>query len=173
MAAEAVYLSLGSNLGARRAHLIEAVERMEGEGVRVVRASPIYETAPRDFLDQPGFLNAVVEVETSLGPPELLAALLAIETAMGRVRGMDKGPRVIDLDILAYGARSIDGSGLRIPHPRMAERRFVLEPLAALAPGFCPPGFKQTVAEMLPGVAGQDVQQITGPEWLNRDADAP
>ena len=109
MAAETVYLSLGSNLGARRANLIEAVERMEGEGVRVVRASPIYETAPRDFLDQPGFLNPVVEAETSLFPPQLLAALLAIETAMGRVRTMDKGPRVIDLDILAYGARSIDG----------------------------------------------------------------
>ncbi len=173
MAAEAVYLSLGSNLGARRANLIEAVERMEGAGIRVVRASPLYETAPRDFLEQPGFLNAVVEVETTLQPPELIAALLAIETAMGRVRGVDKGPRGIDLDILLYGTRVIDGTGLRIPHPRMAERRFVLEPLAALAPGLCPPGFKQTIAEMLSGVIGQAVQWAAGPEWLHRDSDAP
>lgn len=173
MAAEAVYLSLGSNLGERRANLIEAVERMEGAGIRVVRASPLYETAPRDFLDQPGFLNAVVEVETALQPPELLAALLGIETAMGRVRGVDKGPRVIDLDILVYGGRVIDDTGLRIPHPRMAERRFVLEPLTALSPSLRAPGCQRTIEEMLRSVTGQDVQWAAGPEWLNGDSDAP
>ncbi len=173
MAVEVVYLSLGSNLGERRANLIEAVERMERQGIRVARASPLYETAPRDFLDQPGFLNAVLEVETALQPPELLAALLGIETAMGRARRVDKGPRGIDLDIVVYGERPVDEPGLRIPHPRMAERQFVLEPLSALAPGLRPPGFKQSVKEMLPGVAAQDVEWAAGPEWLNRDAGAP
>ena len=173
MGAEAVYVSLGSNLGGRRANLIDAAERMERAGIRVARASPLYETAPRDFLDQPGFLNAVVEVETALGPFALLAALLGIEARMGRVRGVEKGPRAIDLDILLYGVRAIDAPGLRIPHPRMAERRFVLEPLAALAPHLRIPGFEQTIREMLQCVEGQDVERSAGPEWLNRDADAP
>ena len=173
MDAEAVYLSLGSNLGDRRTNLIEAVERMERAGIRVARASPLYETVPRDFLDQPGFLNAVVEVETALEPSGLLVALLSIEAAMGRAHGVDKGPRLIDLDILLYGERALDTPELRIPHPRMAERRFVLEPLAALAPRLRPPDLEQTVAEMLRNVEGQDVRYAAGPEWLNRDADAP
>ncbi|HLW76150.1 MAG TPA: 2-amino-4-hydroxy-6-hydroxymethyldihydropteridine diphosphokinase, partial [Bryobacteraceae bacterium] len=129
-----VYLGLGSNVGDRAAHLAQARQRIAASDVRIVRASSIYETAPRDLLDQPDFLNQVLECETDLLPRVLLATLQKIERAMGRKRIVAKGPRVIDIDILLIGASVIETENLQVPHPRMADRRFVLEPLAELAP---------------------------------------
>ena len=128
--------------------------------VRLARASSIYETAPREVLDQPWFLNQVVAAETTLFPRQLLARLLRIEREMGRQRTVAKGPRVIDLDILLFGDAVIHTAGLEIPHPRMAERRFVLEPLAELAPGLRPPRSRHTVQEMLSKVMNQAVRRL-------------
>jgi 2-amino-4-hydroxy-6-hydroxymethyldihydropteridine diphosphokinase len=104
------------------------------QGIRVVRASAIYETAPQGKLNQSDFLNGVLEVETSLSPQSLLAALLGIERSMGRVRNRRWGPRVIDLDVLLFGDARIDEPNLKVPHPHMYERAFVVAPLADLAP---------------------------------------
>jgi len=139
-----VYFSLGSNLGDREANLRAAIERLP-----VLRVSPAYETEPVDYTEQPWFLNVVVEAETGLSPRELLEAALRIEQDLGRVRTLAKGPRTIDIDILLYGDRVIDEPGLQIPHPRMAERRFVLAPLADLAPELRHPGTGRTVRQML------------------------
>jgi 2-amino-4-hydroxy-6-hydroxymethyldihydropteridine diphosphokinase len=131
-----VYLGLGSNLGDRAAQLAAAVAALERAGVAVRRRSPLYETRPVGVVDQPPFLNAVAEAETRLAPPALLAAVKAIERALGRVPGPRWGPRAIDIDILLYGdARVICREPwLEIPHPRLWERQFVLVPLADLRP---------------------------------------
>ena len=129
-----VYLGLGSNLGNRQDNLEEAVRRLEQEGVAPLQCSSIWETEPREILDQPWFLNMVVEAETRLLPRQLLACIQRIELAMGRRRIVAKGPRLIDIDILFYGRTVADAEDLVIPHPAIAERRFVLEPLAELAP---------------------------------------
>jgi 2-amino-4-hydroxy-6-hydroxymethyldihydropteridine diphosphokinase len=155
-----VYIALGSNLGDRVANLLLARERIVSPHVRLVRASSIYETAPRDVLDQPWFLNQVVAAETTLFPRQLLARLLRIEQEMGRRRTVDKGPRVIDLDILLFGDVVIHAAGLEIPHPRMAERRFVLEPLAELAAGLRPPRSRHTISELLAHVMDQPVRRL-------------
>jgi 2-amino-4-hydroxy-6-hydroxymethyldihydropteridine diphosphokinase len=155
-----VYIALGSNLGDRVENLLLARERIASPNVRLTRASSIYETAPRDIVDQPWFLNQVVAAETTLFPRQLLARLLRIEHEMGRQRTLAKGPRVIDLDILLFGDAVIHTAGLEVPHPRMAERRFVLEPLAELAPALCPPRGKHTVQEMLSKVMDQPVRRI-------------
>jgi 2-amino-4-hydroxy-6-hydroxymethyldihydropteridine diphosphokinase len=138
------YLGLGSNIGDREANLEAAIERLAP-----VRRSPIYETEPVDYLNQRWFLNLVVEVETMLLPMQLLARTLKIERELGRVRGVPKGPRTIDIDILLYGDAVVRTTKLEIPHPRMAERRFVLAPLADLAPDLRHPVTKETVREML------------------------
>ena len=119
-----VYIALGSNLGDRVANLLLARERISSPHVRLTRASSIYETAPREIVDQPWFLNQVVAAETTLFPRQLLARLLRIEHEMGRQRTIAKGPRIIDLDILLFGDAVINAAGLEIPHPRMADRRF-------------------------------------------------
>ena len=155
-----VYIGLGSNLGDRVENLLLARERIASPHVRLTRASSIYETAPREVLDQPWFLNQVVAAETTLFPRQLLARLLRIEREMGRQRTTSKGPRVIDLDILLFGDAVIHAAGLEVPHPRMAERRFVLEPLAELTPGLVPPRCRQTVREMLAGVMDQPVRRL-------------
>src|SRR5262249_32731791 len=123
--------------------------------------SSIYETEPRDFLDQPWFLNQVIEIETNLFPRGLLARLQKIERAMGRHQTIPKGPRAIDLDILLFQNAVLSVEGLEIPHPRMAERRFVLEPLAELNPDLRHPKTNETVREMLAKVADQKVRRIT------------
>src|SRR5258706_15430836 len=128
-----IYLSLVSNLGDRAANLERAITALPGAGVRVLRRSSLYETEPVDFLAQPWFLNCVVESETSLMPRQLLHALQAIERRFGRKKRIARGPRVIDLDILFYGASAIRTPEVEIPHPRMHKRRFVLVPLAELA----------------------------------------
>ena len=154
-----VYIALGSNLGDRAENLRQARERIESPDLRVLRASSIYETAPRDVESQPWFLNQVIECETDLFPRQLLERLQKIERAMGRKRRMAKGPREIDLDILLFGNAVVKAPELEIPHPRLAERRFVLEPLAELAPEKRHPGTRRTVREMLAGVASQVVRK--------------
>jgi len=155
-----VYIALGSNLGNRVANLLLAREQIASPHVRLTRASSIYETAPREILDQPWFLNQVVAAETTLFPRQLLARLLGIEQEMGRQRTVAKGPRLIDLDILLFGDAVIHAAGLEIPHPRMAERRFVLEPLAELAPALRPPRSSLTIQEMLNKVLDQPVRRL-------------
>ncbi|MDH7603204.1 MAG: 2-amino-4-hydroxy-6-hydroxymethyldihydropteridine diphosphokinase, partial [Armatimonadota bacterium] len=125
-----VYLGLGSNLGDRAANLREAIRRLnEGNGCKVVRCSSIYESKPVGVVEQPDFLNAVVEVATALPPFRLLEYCQAIEDAMGRVRTIRWGPRVIDIDILLYNQQSLRTDKLVIPHPEMLNRAFVLVPL--------------------------------------------
>lgn len=135
------YVGLGANLGAREETLRHAVERLgEAEGVDVLAVSSLRETEPVGVVDQPPFLNGAVQLETSLSPRELLDLLLAIERSLGRVRGARWGPRLVDLDLLLCGGEIVDEPGLRIPHPRLHERRFALEPLAELDPELAIPG---------------------------------
>ena len=136
------YVGLGANLGDRRRTLQRALDRLaEQPDIEVVRVSAFRETDPVGFRDQPWFLNAAAALETRLAPRDLLARFLAIERELGRSRqGPKFGPRTIDLDLLLYGDEIIDEPGLRVPHPRLADRRFVLEPLAELDPALVVPG---------------------------------
>jgi len=152
------FLSLGSNLGDREAHLLEALDRLEAAGIHTLRRSSIYETEPQDLLNQPWFLNLVVEVETELFPRLLLARAQAIELGMGRRRVVPKGPRPIDIDILLFGNFVIRTRELQVPHPRMSERRFVLEPLNELAPDLPHPVTGKTVSRMLAETQSQIVK---------------
>jgi 2-amino-4-hydroxy-6-hydroxymethyldihydropteridine diphosphokinase len=155
-----VYLSLGSNVGDRAANLRAASERLAKAG-RLKATSSLYETEPVDVADQPWFLNCVVALETGQAPRELLACALAIEEGMGRRRTQEKGPRTIDIDILLFGDRVIDEPGLKVPHPAMHERRFVLEPLAEIAPDAVHPVLKEAVRELLEALpAGQSVRRV-------------
>jgi 2-amino-4-hydroxy-6-hydroxymethyldihydropteridine diphosphokinase len=142
------YLSLGSNIGDREANLRAALDRLQP-----TRVSPLYETEPVDYADQAWFLNLVAEVRTELTPRELLAKTQAIEQDLGRVRTIAKGPRTIDIDILLFGDTVLRESELEIPHPRMAERRFVLRPLADIAPELQHSITHRTVREMLDALA--------------------
>ncbi|HEY3226241.1 MAG TPA: 2-amino-4-hydroxy-6-hydroxymethyldihydropteridine diphosphokinase [Planctomycetota bacterium] len=144
------YVGLGSNLGDRRGRIREALRRLDRiAGVRVRKRSRIIETDPVGKTDQPRFLNAVAEVETRLEPLPLMRRLLDVERALGRVRREKWGPRTIDLDLLLWGDRSMATRTLTLPHPRMAERRFVLGPLAELCPGRKVPGTGRTVRGLL------------------------
>jgi 2-amino-4-hydroxy-6-hydroxymethyldihydropteridine diphosphokinase len=136
------YIGLGSNLGDREAFLRRALELLRAEPeIEVTAVSSVRETDPVGLVDQPRFLNAVARVETDLAPRELLDRMLAAERELGRRRdGPRFGPRTIDLDLLIYGDEEIDEPGLIVPHPRLAERRFVLEPLHELEPGLVVPG---------------------------------
>jgi 2-amino-4-hydroxy-6-hydroxymethyldihydropteridine diphosphokinase len=144
-----IYLSLGSNVGDRAKNLTTAITLLKQAGIRVHKVSSIYETEPVDYLEQDWFLNCVVEIETDLSARELLRELRAIEARMGSKKPFAKGPRLIDLDILLYGDESIDSEELVVPHPRMLQRRFVLAPLAEIAPGLRHPSWPGTAAEML------------------------
>jgi 2-amino-4-hydroxy-6-hydroxymethyldihydropteridine diphosphokinase len=155
-----VYLALGSNLGDRRANLAGALERLASADLRVLRASSIYETEPRDLANQPWFLNQVVEAETSLFPRQLLARTQKIERDVGRKRGQPKGPRIIDIDILLFGEAVIQTPGLEIPHPRMLDRRFVLDPLSELASELRHPLNRRTMREALAAVMDQQVKRL-------------
>jgi 2-amino-4-hydroxy-6-hydroxymethyldihydropteridine diphosphokinase len=154
------YLSLGSNLGNREDALQQAIHRLDAPDLRILRASSVYETEPMDFRNQGWFLNLVVEIETELFPRQLLARVAKVEKEMGRKRVIAKGPRVIDIDILLYGNFVVAMPALEIPHPRMAERRFVLEPLAELAPDLRHPVTRRSVHEMLSGTAGQIARRV-------------
>ena len=147
-----VYLALGSNLGDREAELRTAIRKLNSRDLRITRVSSVYETAPMYKEDQPAFLNAVVEAETQLFPMRLLLRTANIEMEMGRRRNVKNGPRNIDVDILLFGNAVVESATLVIPHPRMHERRFVLEPLAELAPDLRHPALKMTVKELLAAV---------------------
>ena len=171
---QTVYLSLGSNVGDRAKNLQDAIAALADSGVAVQKVSSIYETEPVDLSEQPWFLNCVVEAQTELAPLDLLRTLRAIETTMGSKKLVAKGPRLIDLDILLYAKEMIGTPELRIPHPRMHLRRFVLVPLAEIAPRIRHPRTGQYAAEMLAGtidksqvrifVAGQQTGHSRGEE---------
>jgi 2-amino-4-hydroxy-6-hydroxymethyldihydropteridine diphosphokinase len=144
-----IYLSLGSNLGDRAANIARAVAALTERGVRVKRESALYETEPVEMHTQDWFVNNVIEIETDDAPRALMAKLLVIERAMGRERLLPKGPRIIDIDILLFGDSVVSEKGLEIPHPRMAERRFALVPLAEIAPEAMHPVLRKTAAELL------------------------
>lgn len=144
-----VHLALGTNIGDRAKNLGEAIRRLSESGIRIIKTSSIYETEPVDYLDQPWFLNAVLEAETELTAPQLLAALRNIESQMGSKKPFVKGPRLIDLDILLYGNNTVDTPELQVPHPRMLQRNFVLVPLAEIAPNLRHPSWPATAFELL------------------------
>jgi 2-amino-4-hydroxy-6-hydroxymethyldihydropteridine diphosphokinase len=144
------YVGLGSNLGDRAGYLLLAVRGMMNAGLHVTRLSSVYETEPVDVRTQPLFLNMVAELGGALPRPEqLLARLLRIEYALKRRRETKRGPRTIDLDLLLYGDREISTEFLALPHPRLHQRRFVLTPLAELAPRLVHPVLRRTIAELL------------------------
>jgi 2-amino-4-hydroxy-6-hydroxymethyldihydropteridine diphosphokinase len=145
-------------MGDREANLREAISQLKNASA-LVALSAFYETQPVEVTNQPWFLNCVVALETDKNPRELLKAALSIEAGMGRLRLRDKGPRNIDIDVLLFGDRVVDEPGLKIPHPAMWERRFVLEPLAEIAPNARHPGLNKTASEMLAAL-GQDNQIV-------------
>lgn len=149
MPLQIIYLSLGSNVGDRTDNLRRAIAALEDIGVRVRQVSSIYETEPVDLREQPWFLNCVVEAATELSAAELLKKMRQIEAQMGSKKIVAKGPRLIDLDILLYGDESIDAPELQVPHPRMHLRRFVLVPLAEIAPELRHPSWNATAADLL------------------------
>src|SRR6202045_4411487 len=149
MAEKTVYLSLGSNVGDREGNLRAAIAALGDAGVRVTRVSSFYETEPVDFLEQGWFLNCAVEGGTDVPAMELMRALRGIELRMGSKKPVAKGPRLIDMDILLYGSETIDTKELQVPHPRMHLRRFVLVPLADIAPEGGHPNLKKTVKQLL------------------------
>lgn len=158
------YLGLGSNLGDRLANLRMAL-RLLALAVSVRAVSPLYETEPVGVTEQPPFYNAVCCVESRLTPRDLLGRLKEIERRIGRTAGLRWGPRPIDLDILLYGDAIVKEPDLEVPHPRLAERAFVLAPLAELEPKLGVPPLGRTVEELLAAVDSQGVRRIRGRGW--------
>lgn len=154
------HLSLGSNLGDREQNLRDAVRRVQSLGT-IRSISSVYETEPVEFTDQPMFLNCALALETAASPDQLMLHLLEIEKAMGRQRTQKKGPRVIDLDILLFADQVVNTPEVTIPHPAMHQRRFVLEPLAEIAPETKHPVLKKTARELLKDLPpGQSVKRL-------------
>ncbi len=161
------YLGFGSNLGDRAGNIRAACQELGAHPkISVERLSSLYETAPVGVTEQPDFLNAAAAVRTSLPPDDLLAAMLAIEAHLGRIRNVRWGPRVIDIDMLVYGGETIERPGLVVPHPRLSERAFALVPLAEIAPDLRPPGFPATVAELARKTADYGDVRLAHPQPL-------
>ena len=154
------YVALGANLGAPAATVLAAFAALANlPESRVTHGSSLYRTAPVGLTDQPEFVNAVAELETTLAPEALLEALFDIEERFGRVRAEKNGPRTLDLDLLLYNDQFIDLPRLTLPHPRLHLRAFVLQPLAEIAPQLVIPG-RGTVAAWLPAVANQGIVRL-------------
>lgn len=153
---EEIFISLGSNLGGREDYIRRATALLDDQpGIRVARMSRIYETAPLYLNEQGDFLNCLAELETKLSPRALLQTCLRIEDELGRERKERYGPRVIDLDIVSYGRKVISEDDLKVPHPRLGERIFVLQPLAELSPDWVHPVSGKRIAELLAGLGGE------------------
>ncbi len=160
---ERVFISIGSNVGDRPANCRRAVGRLRGAGgLRVVRTSSLYLTRPWGRQGQREFVNCAVEVRTALRPEGLLELLKGVEKAMGGRRGPRWGPRVIDLDIIFYGASVRDGRALKIPHPRAHERAFVMLPLSEIAPGFTHPLLGKKVSDMAAELGNEGARVVGG-----------
>ncbi len=155
-----VAIGLGSNLGDRRTHLDDAIAALSAVG-EVVAVSAYYETAPIGGPEQGDFLNAVAVIETGLDAAEVLDVLLAVERDHGRVRRRRWGPRTLDLDLLLYGEEVVEAPGLTVPHPRMTERRFVLEPLIEVWPDATLPDGTR-FSDLLPELSDQELRKAPG-----------
>ncbi|MCE5206973.1 MAG: 2-amino-4-hydroxy-6-hydroxymethyldihydropteridine diphosphokinase [Chloroflexi bacterium] len=157
-----VYLSTGSNLGDRQSKLQVAINKLNDyAGISVLRVSPVYETEPWGYLNQPRFLNQVVEIETEIAPVELVSVMKHLEKEMGRTPNFKNGPRVIDMDIVLYGSRIIEQEGITIPHPFFPERAFVLVPLADLIPDFIHPVLGKTIQQLMAEIDCSGVTRYT------------
>jgi 2-amino-4-hydroxy-6-hydroxymethyldihydropteridine diphosphokinase len=160
-----VFVGLGANLGDPAEHFRKAIEAL-GEAIEIEAVSSLYRTEPVGLRDQPFFLNAVLWGRTSLEPRDLIDLFETIEQEMGRQREVSMGPRTLDLDLLLFGGWLIKEPGVRVPHPRMAERRFVLAPLAEIAPAVVHPGLKRTAGELLAALpAAESVERLTVEGW--------
>ena len=160
MSGKIVYLGLGSNVGEREEMLQAAIDDLQSRELRILRVSSIYETEPQGRRNQRWFLNLVLEAETDLFPRQLLGRIAKIEQQLGRRRMLANGPRTIDIDILFYGNFVVETPELSIPHPRFAERRFVLAPMVELAPELRDPVSRRTMRELLPATAGQGLRKL-------------
>ena len=160
MSGKIIYLGLGSNVGDREQKLRIAIARLQSPELHILRVSPVYETEPQGRRNQRWFLNLVAEAETDLFPRQLLGHIAKIEQQLGRRRMLANGPRTIDIDILFFGSFVVNTPELKIPHPRFAERRFVLAPMVELAPDLRDPVSRRTMRELLPGTAGQEVRKL-------------
>lgn len=143
------YLSLGSNLGDRKANIQQAIAALEDGNLRTLKVSSFYETEPVGFKNQPWYLNIALEIETTLSPLELLERCKEIERSMGRVKAFADAPRIVDLDILLYDDRIVSAERLNLPHPRMENRNFVLEPLAEITPELIHPVLGRSIQDLL------------------------
>ncbi len=154
------YISIGSNLGDRLEYTREAIRKLkQSKGIEIRKASSVYETQPTEYKDQPWFLNMVLEFETPLEPLNLLELLLGIENQMGRERNRKWGPRNIDLDLLLHDELVINSDKLTLPHPRMHQRRFVLVPLAEIAPKVVHPSLKKSVERLLEELSTDSISE--------------
>jgi len=144
-----VYVAFGTNIGDKTKNIEKALKLMEERGLKITKKSSIYSTEPYGYVQQPEFLNGVVKVETQLSPRQVLKTLLQIEKDMGRVREFKWGPRNIDLDIIFFNGDIIDEEDLKVPHPDMHNRDFVLKPLSEIAPDFVHPTLNKSIKQLL------------------------
>ena len=157
------FLALGSNLGDREANLRSAIRELAARHIRVVRSASVYATAPKEIVEQPWFLNTVIEVETTLEPDDLMVVCLEIEAACGRERTQPNGPRTLDIDIVLSENRVVRTERVTIPHPRYSERRFVVEPLAEIAREMVDPVRGESMRKILSQLGDGDDVRLDGP----------